>query len=124
MSQVLTYVACNVTATFKNKKDMDERILSFLLETKEWDRACYEDGMDDCPVCAQLDRSDEALKVYISVESDGDTVIDVEKLIHFICRHFPTANGNIGYADVELRGWGCSYANGGNIEIKNGKVKK
>ena len=124
MSQTLIYVACDVTATFKTQQDMNERVLSFLRDTTEWDESCDTEGSDNVPVHAKVDRSDEALKAYISVESDGETVIDIDKLIEFICRHFPTATGNIGYADVELRGWGCSYANGGNIEIENGKVKE
>lgn len=124
MSQSLNYVACDVTATFKTRQDMDERVLAFLRDTTEWDESCYEEEGDEYPVCARVFRKDEKLKAYISVESYGDTYIDINKLVEFICRHFPTAEGNIGYADVEMRHGGCSYANGGYIEIEKGKVKK
>lgn len=120
MSQSLGYNACNVDVKFKNKKEMDKRISAFVKEVEKWDECCDYVNLTEC-VGALVERNDSELKAHIYLDDDGTNNYDTDKLVELICKHFPTANGTIGQASIDLRHGYCTYANGGSIEISNGK---
>lgn len=124
MSQSLSYTGCDVEVHFKNKEEMNKQIKAFEKEVEQWDAECQEtDYCNGNPVRAYVSVEDnDKLSAYVCIDDDGDSWINDEKLVELICKHFPTANGTVGYAYVDLRRGYCTYANGGETQIKDGKV--
>lgn len=124
MSQSLSYTGCDVEVHFKNKEEMDKQIKAFEKEVEQWDTECQEtDYCNGNPTRAYVSVEDnDKLSAYVCIDDDGETWINDEKLVELICKHFPTANGTVGYANVDLRHGFCTYASGGEIQIKDGKV--
>lgn len=123
MSQSLNYVSCDVVITFKDSKDMDNHIKAFEKEVSEYDNECRENDYENDPVCARgVMTPINELSAMVVVDSDGENWLDKNKLAELICKHFHSADGTIGYAYVVLRGGYCQYADGGHIDIKDGKI--
>lgn len=123
MSQSLSYVGCDVDVTFKNEDEMHSRIKAFEQAVEKWDKECEDTDYDiGNPTRAYVRVDTEKLTAQVCVDDDGDTWVNDEKLVELICKHFPNANGSVGWANVDLRHGYCYYANGGETVIKNGKV--
>lgn len=122
MSITLTYNCCSVGVKFENKEDLIKRVKAFKSDVAKWDRHCKRTDYEDTPTGALVEEDTDKLYAYIYVKDDGESFYDTDKLAELICKHFPTANGSIGWASVDLRGGYCTYANGDTLEIKQGKV--
>lgn len=123
MSQSLSYTGCDVEVSFKSIDEMNKQISAFEKEVEEYDNKCRETDYDiGNPTGAYVIREDDKLKAYIKVSDDGETYLDDGMVVEFICKHFPTAKGSVGWANVELRHGYCTFACGGNTDIQDGKV--
>lgn len=122
MSQSLSYVGCDVEVRFKSIDEMNKQIKAFEKEVEQYDTQCQETEYDfGNPTRAYVQRDDEHLTAWVKVDDDGETFIDDQVVVEFICKHFPTAYGTVGWANVDLRHGYCTYALGGSTEIKDGK---
>lgn len=123
MSQSLSYTGCDVEVSFKSIDEMNKQVSAFEKDVEAYDNKCRETDYDyGNPTRAFVIREDDKLKAYIKVDDDGESFLDDQMVVEFICKHFPTACGSVGWANVDLRHGVCTFACGGNTDIKDGKV--
>lgn len=122
MSMDYEFTQTDVRVNFKDKQDMDNRIKAFEKDVQEHDTD-YNEGEKDYPLNAMVERVDNELCADILIGYTGeDTPIDIKELIRLICKHFPTANGNIYCAGASVSTSGFVRECGGNTwTIENGK---
>lgn len=117
MSIDYNFTNCEVEVRFNNKKEMQKKIKAFEEECQE-----YRD--DDIYVPAYISQSDEDKKeLRARVIVSENEWVDTDELANLICKHFPTANGDIGWSYAEESAGGyVRCAGGGTTHIKDGKV--
>lgn len=122
MSVNYDFSQARVTVKFKDEKDLDKRAGAFTKEVEENDQR-YAEGLCDSLLGAYIQVDYDKLEGEILIDR-GDEYCDTDLLAEVICKHFPTANGYIGWSSAEVSGGGfVRFADGGHLEIKDGKVE-
>lgn len=117
MSIDYNFTNCEVGVTFNNEKEMQEKIKAFEAECKEY----IEDSIYVPAYIAQTDDDKKELKARVIVSENE--YVEIDELAELICKHFPTANGTIGWSFAEESAGGyVRCAGGGTTVIKDGKV--
>lgn len=117
MSIDYNFTNCEVSVKFNNEKEMQEKIKAFEAECKEY----TDDGIYVPAYIAQTDGDKTELKARVIVSESE--YVEIDDLAELICKHFPTANGTIGWSYAEESAGGyVRCAGGGTVVIKDGKV--
>lgn len=118
MSIDYDFTNCEVSVTFNNKQEMQEKIKAFEADCKEY----IADSIYVPAYIAQTDDDKKELKARV-ILSENTIGVETDELADLICKHFPTANGTIGWSYAEeSAGQYVRCAGGGTIYIKDGKV--
>lgn len=123
MSICNNYASCEVKVVCESKEELDKRINAFNKEVEEYDNACVDNDYECVPTEGYVKRESD-LVAYVLLHNDGEWDNDIEQLAELICKHFPSANGTLGWAATDMRNGVTTYANGGQIEIRDGKIAK
>lgn len=117
MSVNYNFEQSEVVVTFNSNIEMRKQIKAFEKECEE-----YTDDGIYCPAyVSQTDEDKKQLKGTVHLDSSGGA--EVDEIAELICKHFPKANGTIGYSFAEESAGGyVRYAGGGEVYIKDGKV--
>ena len=122
MSVNYDFSQARVTVKFKDEKDLDKRAGAFTKEVEETDQR-YAEGLCDSFLGAYIQVDYDKLEGQVFIER-GDEYCDTDLLAEVICKHFPTANGYIGWSNAEVSGGGfVRFADGGHLEIRDGKIE-
>ena len=117
MSIDYNFTNCEVGVKFNNEKEMQEKIKAFEQECHEY----TDDGIYVPAYIAQTDDDKKELKARVIVSESE--YVETDELANLICKHFPTANGTIGWSYAEESAGGyVRCAGGGTVVIKDGKV--
>ena len=117
MSIDYNFTNCEVSVKFNNEKEMQEKFKAFEAECKEY----TDDGIYVPAYIAQTDGDKTELKARVIVSESE--YVEIDDLAELICKHFPTANGTIGWSYAEESAGGyVRCAGGGTVVIKDGKV--
>lgn len=117
MSIDYNFTNCEVGVKFNNEKEMQEKIKAFEQECHEY----TDDGIYVPAYIAQTDGDKKELKARVIVSENE--YVEIDDLAELICKHFPTANGTIGWSFAEESAGGyVRCAGGGTVVIKDGKV--
>lgn len=117
MSIDYNFTHCEVEVQFNNEQEMQEKIKAFEEEVQEYNE-------NDIYIPAYISQKDDDKKeLKARVIASDSKWVDTDELAKLICKHFPTANGDIGWADAEESAGGyVRFADGGTTHIKDGKV--
>lgn len=117
MSIDYNFTNCEVSVKFNNEQEMQEKIKAFEAECKEY----TDDGIYVPAYIAQTDDDKKELEARVIVSESE--YVETDELANLICKHFPTANGTIGWSYAEESAGGyVRCAGGGTTVIKDGKV--
>ena len=117
MSVDYNFTKCEVDVEFTTEQEMKDKIKAFEHECHEY----TDDGIYVPAYISQTDEDKKALKAQVIVSESE--YVETDELADLICKHFPTANGTIGWSYAEESAGGhVRSAGGGTIYIKDGKV--
>lgn len=126
MSTNYFFYQSDVYVSFQDEKEMNKQVESFEKEVKEHDEddELSEFGRFQAYVVKEKIKENAfQARILIDANRFGDDYINVDGLAELICKHFPTANGGIGYAEAEVSAGGFTrYAGGGRINIQRGEI--
>ena len=117
MSIDYNFTKCEVDVKFNTEQEMKDKITAFEQECHEY----TDDGIYVPAYISQTDEDKKALKARVIVSENE--YVETDELAELICKHFPTANGTIGWSFAEESAGGyVRCAGGGTVVIKDGKV--